>query len=96
MSESHENCPLKTVTVRNGGGVDVTFSRRDFDQRNYEKPSLDHVEKLIDEKCITKEDVKEMVRGEIIQFPKQGWKTLMLVLKDAAIIAAVIKVIIGS
>lgn len=89
-----ENCSLKQVTIKNGGGVKVTFSREDFDQRNYEKPSVDHVEKMINEISVTKKEAKKMIEAEVAQLPKKNWKQIILLVKDISLIAGLIKLLL--
>ena len=64
------------VTIRNGGGVNVTFKREDFDQRNYDKP--------------TSEDVTKLIKNELNTYPEKRWKKLVVKAGEVAVIASLI------
>lgn len=64
------------VTIKNGGGVRVTFKRKDFDQRNYNKPTLD--------------DVSSLIKNEIKTYPEKRWKKLVMKAGEIAVVASLI------
>lgn len=71
---------IDCVTIKNGGGVNVTFRRKDFDQRNYTKPTF--------------EDVGDLIKNEMKTYPEKRWKKLVIKAGEIAVIASLIAVIL--